>query len=321
MKLKKTLLAAALLLTIPLTACGAVQVNERMFVQLMGISEDSGITELTVQVFDSANAEKDGPVPVYKVLHGSGRSFYEAADMIVRENGRELFFGHCSAVFANEEVIRNGEKLKMLAGERISPGCAVLLSDSPEKAASEKDSEDELIGADRVLSVISRYKDEGLASGADLKTVTEAAEKGDFAVIPLYDGGITGCAVIDMSGGASRLGMSETAALNLMMGSGGIRLSVLDGSVTLGKVKKSIYCRNTESGGEYAVTLSLRYRLDEGGGLHKDYGEETERIISAAVGNICRRAAEDGFIGLLTGDEPDNTGELSFDISVSADAK
>ena len=320
MKRIKRLKAAALLVMAVLlfTACGSVQVNERMFVQLMGIREDNGITELAVQVFDSSSADADNPVPVYKVLRGRGRSFYEAADMIMRDSGRELFFGHCSAIFADEDIIRDSEKLRLLSGERISPGCPVLLSDSPEEDVSAEDENGQLIGADRIFSVISLYRKEGLADKSDLKTVTEAADSGGFAIVPVYDGDISGCAVINMSGGTSRLSITETAAFDLLRGCKGIRLGVLDGSVTAGKAEKSVYYRSLENGGEYTVSLSLKCRRDEGSGPADVYREETERIISLSAEEICRRAAAEGFLSELIpqyhGDEDNLTFKASAEI-------
>ena len=101
--------AAALFMALTMTSCSAVQVNERMFVQLMGISETDGLYELTVQVYNSTDSEDSDPQ--YKALSGSGRSISEAADMIMRNSGRQLFFGHCTAIYANESLIRDSGKL------------------------------------------------------------------------------------------------------------------------------------------------------------------------------------------------------------------
>ena len=59
-------------MALTMTSCSAVQVNERMFVQLMGISETDGLYELTVQVYNSTDSEDSDPQ--YKALSGSGRS-------------------------------------------------------------------------------------------------------------------------------------------------------------------------------------------------------------------------------------------------------
>ena len=92
---------AAVIFALALTACTAVQVNERIFVALMGIEEDDGLYYLTVQAFNSTEVSQDEPIPEYAVYSGTGRSFNEAADMIMRDSGRELFWGHCGVIFAD----------------------------------------------------------------------------------------------------------------------------------------------------------------------------------------------------------------------------
>ena len=223
--------AAALFMALTMTSCSAVQVNERMFVQLMGISETDGLYELTVQIYNSTDSEDSDPQ--YKALSGSGRSISEAADMIMRNSGRQLFFGHCTAIYANESIIRDSGKLKALAGERISAGCPVFFTHTPKEAVS-------AVSADELAGIVSHYQSEGLAERADLKTVTAAAKNNTIAIIPMWDDKICGSAII-MPNSTSELNISETAALDLMRSAKGIRLSVLGGSMTLGEAECSVY--------------------------------------------------------------------------------
>lgn len=309
--MKKLLRAAAvLLMTVTMTSCSAVQVNERMFVHLMGISEDNGLYELTVQVFSST----DDTAPEYEALSGSGRSVSEAADMIMRSSGRQLFFGHCSAVFANESIIRDSDKLKMLAGERISAGCPVFFSDLPREAVSS-------VSAEELTGIVSHYREEGLAERADLKNVTAAIQSDSAAVIPMWEEKLSGSAIV-MPHSTSRLNISETAALELMRGARGIRLSVLGGSVTLGEAESSVYYQNAESGGKYVIDMSLKCRIDEtGNALSADeYARETERIIALSSEEICRRGLSEGFLPIITPilHSPDDT-DISFSVNVTAE--
>lgn len=298
---KVILFAAAIVSMLCLSACTAVQVNERMFVSLMGIEEDEGLYYLTIQAYSSTDANSDAPVPEYRVYSGTGRSFYEAADMIMRQSGRELFFGHCTCVFADDDIIRDKEKLKMLAGERISPGCPVIYSEDPEAEADRKDENDELTGSDIIISGIERYAAEGLYSEVTLRDVISADSAGGVVILPLSEKGISGSAAVNTSGETVLLDLSETAALNLLRGEKGVRMSVLGGSLTLCIKDKSVYFRQGDNRGEYNISIKAEGVLTELGKSEslEDYKKEAEKIISGSAEAICEKAFEDGFLPAL----------------------
>ena len=72
-----------------LGGCTAVQVNERMYVQMMGLSEEDGECVLCVQVCSTESAP-DEP-PVYEFYEGRGEGLKEAmiqVAMKMKEAGR-----------------------------------------------------------------------------------------------------------------------------------------------------------------------------------------------------------------------------------------
>lgn len=295
---KVKLVLAAILIMLSLAACTAVQVNERMFVSLMGIEEDDGLYYLTIQAYSSTDTNSEAPVPEYRVYSGTGRSFYEAADMIMRQSGRELFFGHCSTVFADDDVIRDKEKLKMLAGERISPGCPVIYSNDPGAEADRKDENDEPVGSDVIISGIERYAAEGLYSEVTLRDVISADSTGGVIILPLSDKGISGSAAVNSSGETVLLDLSETAALNLLRGEKGVRMSVLGGSLSLCIKDKTVYLRQGDNVGEANISITAEGVLTELGKLEslEEYKKEAEKIISGSAEAICEKAYENGFL-------------------------
>lgn len=297
--MKKVILVITAILTmLCLAACTAVQVNERMFVSLMGIEEDDGLYYLTIQAYSSTDTNSEAPVPEYRVYSGTGRSFYEAADMIMRQSGRELFFGHCSCVFSDDDVIRDKEKLKMLAGERISPGCPVIYSEDPGAEADRKDENDELTGSDVIISGHERYAAEGLYSEVTLRDVIAADSEGGVVILPLSDKGISGSAAVNTNGETVLLDLSETAALNLLRGEKGVRMSVLGGSLSVCIKDKTVYFRQGDNAGEYNISLKAEGVLTELGRAEslEEYQREAEKIISGSSEAICEKAFEEGFL-------------------------
>ncbi|MCI7767342.1 MAG: hypothetical protein MSJ26_05080 [Oscillospiraceae bacterium] len=300
--MKRYLYSALILIScLLLAACSAVQVNERMFVGLMGIEEDDGLYYLTLQAYSTAHTDKDAPVPEYQVYSGTGRSFYEAADMIMRESGRQLFFGHCEAIFADGDIISDKDKLRMFAGERISVGCPVIYSEKPRSEVDRRDENDELIGADVILSALDRYAAEGLYRKATLRDITAAAERGNTVLLPFSERGIAGSAAIDMNGNVSVLGLPETAALNLLLGERGVKMSILGGSMSVGAEDVSVYFRQGEAIGEYSISVRAKGVLDETGVSRElsEYRREAENIISRSAEEICRKAFEEGFLSAV----------------------
>lgn len=297
--MKKIITAmAAVIFALALTACTAVQVNERIFVALMGIEEDDGLYYLTVQAYNSTEIKQDGSLPEYRVYSGTGRSFNEAADMIMRDSGRELFWGHCGVIFADDDIIRDTEKLKALAGERISVGCPVIYSEKPAAEADRRDENDGLTGADVIISSLERYAAEGLYRETTLRDIIAA---GSVVTLPLSDNGISGTAVITGSGETILLDLSETAAYDLLMGEKGVRMSVLGGSVCAEVTDRNVYLKQDDTSGRYEITLTADIVLEETGSAPElsEYRSEAEKIISASAEAICQKAYENGFLSVI----------------------
>ena len=231
----------------------------------------------------------------------------------MRNSGRQLFFGHCTAIYANESIIRDSGKLKALAGERISAGCPVFFTHTPKEAVS-------AVSADELAGIVSHYQSEGLAERADLKTVTAAAKNNTIAIIPMWDDKICGSAII-MPNSTSELNISETAALDLMRSAKGIRLSVLGGSMTLGEAEGSVYYQSKENGGEYVIDMSLKCRIDETGSSAnaEEYAHEAERIISLSSEEICRRGLSEGFLSVILPQSHTSEENITFAVNVTAE--
>ena len=318
-----TLVSACTLL---LSACGATQVNERIFVQMMGIEENNGICELTVQVYnvEAAGGSKDQSKPEYKIISGSGRSFYEAVGAISEQSGKKPFFGHCTAVYANEAVIRNKDTLRMLAGERISIGCPMVYSEKPSRSVSVKDENGNLTGADIITARLDYLHKSGLSAEATLKNVTAASTNSLSIILPMAEDEPVGTAILLSDGRTVQLNMSETAVYNLLREEAGISLSVLGGSLSVDSAEKSVYYQTLDNrNGEYNITINVECTLNELGSSYitDEYTAETEKIIQLSAEQICLKALQEGFLEIITETDLSYAEDVSFRISVNADIK
>lgn len=316
--MKKLIFVIIMMISVLLmTGCETMQVNERMFVQMMGIEEDDGIYQLTLQVY-STSGEIESPVPEYEVMTGYGRSIREAVDMISQDTGRDIYLGHCMFIVADEDVLRDGDKLKMLAGEQISIGSKVYISDDPSSCVEVYDN-NKLVGADKLAASANRYEYDGLCCSTTLKDVTSAAITGKTAVIPVIDREVIGTAIIDMSGETSVLTLNETAVLNLLNGKKGIRLNVSGADIYTEITDISSYY---QQGSGYDIFINAKCVIDETGAPDDltFYRNETEKIIEDTVSHIYKRAYSEGFAEIIEKNDNSEIYLLDSDsISVCAD--
>lgn len=300
-----------------MSGCEAVQVNERMFVQMMGLRERGGIYELTVQISSGDGIDGDGH---HKLLTGRGRSFSEAAESICRENGRELFFGHCQLIFTDESILRYPERLKNLLGNRVSVGCPVVYSSSPEMLAAGGDENVEPFGADDVNAMLRRYSDDGVLTVTTLKTVCEKAESGSFAAVPSYDAALNGSAVLSGSK-LSKLDLAESAAYNVINGGKNISMTVLGGKAELDGIDRSVYYQQSEDGGEYQVKITADCTVTELGSTSdlSEYRRETAKLLTEETESFLRRAYKEEFLSAVNNFENVRYGEQNVTFSVIAE--
>ncbi|MDE6593673.1 MAG: hypothetical protein K2K57_11515 [Oscillospiraceae bacterium] len=307
--MKKLKAAAMLAVMISLCSllggCGTVQVNERMYVQMMGLSEEDGECVLCVQVCSTESAP-DEP-PVYEFYEGKGEGFRQAAADIEQKNGRELFFGHCTLAALDKNFLCSTEDIKMLMGERISPGCRVCCSDDPGAFLSRKidDESGKIIGADVISGEIDQYEKRGQYKEVTLKDVCILADKAAPAVIPAFFGEKIGSGAVSASTAASSdilyLSAEETALCNLLKEETGAEFSVLGGTVKTDKVRNSVYLQTGEN--ILNISLDAKCTLTETGDSHSfsDYEAEAENFLTEALSKLLIKAEASGMTEAVTG--------------------
>lgn len=152
-----------------------------------------------------------------------------------------------------------------------------------------------------MISGIERYAAEGLYSEVTLRDVIAADSTGGVIILPLSDKGISGSAAVNSSGETVLLDLSETAALNLLRGEKGVRMSVHGGSLSLCINDKSVYFRQGEDTGEFNISINAEGVLTELGKSESldEYKKEAEKIISGSAEAICENAFKEGFLAAI----------------------
>lgn len=309
MKKVKMIKAAKIILPVILllclcTGCGAVQVNERMYVQMMGVSGSEDECVLCVQVCSTKSPPEEAPV--YEYLEGTGKSFRKAAADIEQKSGRELFFGHCTLVILDKNHLYNEEDIKMIMGERVSPGCRVCCSDNPGYALSRKKDSGgndggNIIGADVISGEMKQYEKRGQLSEVTLKDVCILADKGGAAVIPAFYGDNFGSGAVSANRDILYLSPEETAVWGLLKGESGGEFPVLGGTVRADKVRSSVYLQTGENILNISANLSCTLTETGTSGSLSDYESEAGNDIANALTMLLQKAEAAGLTEALTG--------------------
>ncbi|MDE7293588.1 MAG: hypothetical protein K2N72_04100 [Oscillospiraceae bacterium] len=307
MKKLKTAAVTAVMIGICslLGGCTAVQVNERMYVQMMGLSEEDGECVLCVQVCSTESAP-DEP-PVYEFYEGRGEGFRQAAADIEQKNGRELFFGHCTLAALDKNFLYSTEDIKLLMGERISPGCRVCCSDDPGEFLSRKSSgeSEKNIGADVISGELDQYEKRGQYKEVTLKDVCIMADKAAPGVLPAFFDEKIGSGAVAFSTGENKevlyLSANETALCNMLKEENGAEFSVLGGTVKTDKVSNAVYLQTGEN--ILNISINAECTLTETGNSHSlsDYETEAENAITAALSELLNKAEASEMTEAVTG--------------------
>lgn len=322
--MKKLKTAAALAVMIGLCSllggCTAVQVNERMYVQMMGLSEEDGECVLCVQVCSTESAP-DEP-PVYEFYEGRGEGFRQAVADIEQKNGRELFFGHCTLTALDGNFLYSTEDIKMLMGERVSPGCRVCCSEKPRELLSRKaDSESgKIIGADVISGELDQYEKRGQYKEVTLKDVCILADKAAPAVIPAFFGENYGSGAVAAATAKSSdilyLTAEETALCNMLKEETGAEFSVLGGTVKTDKVRNAVYLQTGEN--ILNISLDAECTLTETGNSQSlsDYETEAENALTSAFLELLYKADSLGMTEAVTGARTESGPDFNCNVNV-----
>lgn len=317
MKLKIFPVIAAMCL---LCGCTAVEVNERMYVQMMGVSEEEGECLLCVQAVGTHSAPDEAPV--YEYHEGRGANFRQAAADIEAENGRQLFFGHCTLLILDEDFLTSAERLKMFMGERISPGCRVCFSNDPGEVLS-KEADGSLIGADVISGETKRLEDRGQFKEVTLKEVCENAASMTPLLLPAAlsdDGGtVTGSAVC--GGDTVLLDMNETVVAGLIAGETGAEIPVGGYTLRVDRADPSVYYQT----GEKILNISLKIsgtvtELPDNADISLCTAE-AEKLLTSAVSDLFAREDGSRIIEAVSGAASDKDAALNCHVRAQAEIK
>lgn len=187
--LKKIIFAVIFICTaLSMPGCfGGMEVNDRAFVQLMGLERQDGVYTVSLQIYKSESGTPDPDVSKANSIFASGRGATISAALADAELtlGKNLFLGHIKLLVIGEGIKNPADELALFLDGSVSPSCPVAYSDDP-KAVAETLLEDGLFSAEQLLKLMETAAAQGktaYASAADVAAKTGVT--GTAAALPI----------------------------------------------------------------------------------------------------------------------------------------
>ncbi len=111
--------------TLSAASCTALQLNQRIIVQGIGIDVEGAECRLTLIALNTAHPEMDNST---SIIYSSGENVEEAISKLERERGKSLLLEHCLFVMLNKNAAVSGRRVfDYLTGTNGMPKTANLL--------------------------------------------------------------------------------------------------------------------------------------------------------------------------------------------------
>lgn len=108
---------------------GAVEVNNRMFVQVLGIDKKDDLYEVYAKVYDSGDTQNQG----VSSFTGKGKTLLSAIAAVESSQNRKIFLGHSKVIVLGQGIDNPSKELKAFLDGSVSPSCFVVYSEDIKK--------------------------------------------------------------------------------------------------------------------------------------------------------------------------------------------
>ena len=141
---------------------GGMEVNDRAFVQLMGLERQEEIYFCTLQIYKSESGSDQADVSKANsvVVSGEGPTVSAALADAELKTGRKLFLGHIKALIIGSGIQNPYDELALFTDGSVSPSCPVVFADEPASAAGTL-LEEGSFSAEHFLNIMSAAASQG----------------------------------------------------------------------------------------------------------------------------------------------------------------
>ncbi|MCH5348385.1 MAG: hypothetical protein J1E40_03610 [Oscillospiraceae bacterium] len=161
--MRKLFIGTCLIFSMLLTGCfGGMEVNDRAFVQLMGLERRDSIYEVTLQIYKSESGTADPDVSKANsfTVSGKGATVQSALADAEITVGKQLFLGHIKLLIIGSGIKSPADELSLFLDGSVSPSCPIAYSEDPAAAAGVL-FEDGSFSAEQLLRLMDTNAAEG----------------------------------------------------------------------------------------------------------------------------------------------------------------
>lgn len=149
--------------SLSLSGCfGGLEVNDRAFVQLMGLERRDEVYMVSLQIYKSESGTPDPDVSKANSVsvNGSGATIHAALSDAELTLGKKLFLGHIKLLIIGGGIENPSDELSLFLDGSVSPSCPVAYSDDPQAAVGTL-LEDGTFSAEQLLKLMETAASQG----------------------------------------------------------------------------------------------------------------------------------------------------------------
>lgn len=176
-----------------LSGCfGGLEVNDRAFVQLMGLERKDEVYMVSLQIYKSESGSPDPDVSKANsvTVNGSGATISAALSDAELSLGKRLFLGHIKLLVIGDGIENPSDELALFLDGSVSPSCPVAYSDDPQAAVGTL-LEDGTFSAEQLLKLMETAASQGktvYTSVADVASKTGISDSAAALPVIVSDG-------------------------------------------------------------------------------------------------------------------------------------
>lgn len=289
-----------------MTGCfGGMEVNDRAFVQLMGLDRNEDIYMVTLQIYksESGSAEPDVSKANSISVSGEGVTVSSALADAELKIGRKLFLGHIKMLIIGSGIESPSDELALFTDGSVSPSCPVVFSGDPAKAAGTL-LEEGSFSAEQFLNIMSASASQGktvYTSLADVVSRTGSMDCG--AALPYISAdedeksvSFDGLVFADKNGIFGFLSEEDVTGVKLLENSfeSGDTITVpilVNGKKASAVITGAKTCLKTEfSDGQLKINADIHIKIRADENPHGIVSETIEKAVCESVQDTCMSA-------------------------------
>ena len=223
--MKRIILSVLFAATLLLTGCSmGIEVNDRAFVQLMGIEREDEIYFVSMQVYKSESGTPEPDVSKANTItaKGEGATIHEAISAAELTLGKKAFLGHIKMLVVGNGIKNPADELSLFLDGSVSPSCPVAYADDP-ATVIETLPEEGSFSAEQILALADSSAAQGktvFTSVAELAASTgELDTAAALPIIAAEEKSVTfeGVTLAQKNGVRGKLDENETLGAKLLL--------------------------------------------------------------------------------------------------------